>query len=143
MSIVERECHEHRLQENKHNLKASWCILKEILNKNKSNLSCSRFYINNMVCNDKKRIAESFNSFFVNVGPNLAKNIPSDSRSPTSYMERNPCGMAVIPASQNEIITIIKNLKQISPGWDDISSSIVNTHAITLLNHLCMYQTCL
>ena len=125
MSIVEREYHEHRLQENKQNLKASWRILKEILNKNKNNLSCSRFYINNTVCNDKKRIAESFNSFFVNVGPNLAKNIPSDSPSPTGYMERNPSSMAVIPVSQNEIITIIKNLKQSSPGWDDITSSFV------------------
>ena len=131
MSIVEREYYEHRLQENKQNLKASWRILKEILNKNKNNLSCSRFYINNTVCNDKKRNAESFNSFFVNVGTNLANNIPSDSRSPTGYMERNPSSMAVIPASQNEIITIIKNLKQSSPGWDDISSSIVK--------HTCHY----
>ena len=32
MSIVEREYIEHRLQENKQNLKASWRILKEILN---------------------------------------------------------------------------------------------------------------
>ena len=79
----------------------------------------------------KKRIAESFNSFFGNVGLNLAKNIPSDSRSPTGYMERNPCSLAVIPASQNEIITIIKNLKQSSPRWDDISSSIVK--------HTCHY----
>ena len=131
MSIVEREYYEHRLQETKQNLKASWRILKEILNKNKNNLSCLRFYNNNMVCNDKKRIAESFNSFFVNVGPNLAKNIPSDSRSPTGYMERNPSSMAVIPASQNEIITIINNLKQSSPGWDDISPSTVK--------HTCHY----
>ena len=131
MSIVEREYYENRLQEIKQNLKASWRILKEILNKNINNLSCSRFYINNTVCNDKKRIAESFNSFFVNVGPNLAKNIPSDSRSPTGYMERNPSSMAVIPASQNEIITIINNLKQSNPGWDDISSSIVK--------HTCHY----
>ena len=39
--------------------------------------------------------------------------------------------MAVIPASQNEFITIIKNLKQSSPGWDDIWSSIVK--------HTCHY----
>ena len=131
MSIVEREYYEHHLQENKQNMKASWHILKDILNKNKNNLSCSRFYINNTVCNGQKRIAESFNSFLVNVGPNLAKNILSDSRSPTGYMERNPCSIAVKPASQNDIIAIIKNLKESSPGWDDISSSIVK--------HTCHY----
>ena len=53
------------------------------------------------------------------------------SRSPTGYMERNPSSMAVIPASLNEITTIIKNLKQSSPGWNDISSSIVK--------HTCHY----
>ena len=46
-------------------------------------------------------------------------------------MERNPSSMAVIPASQNEIITIINNLKQSNPGWDYISSSIIK--------HTCHY----
>ena len=92
----------------------------------------------------KKHIAESFNSIFVNVGSNLAKNIPSHFRSPTGYMERNPCSMAVIPASQNEIITIIKNLKQSSPGWDDISSSIVkHTYHYFIEPLMHVYQTCL
>ena len=59
------------------------------------------------------------------------KNIPSNSRSPTGYMERNPCSMGVLPVIQNEIITIIKNLKQSSPWWDDLSSSIVK--------HTCHY----
>ena len=126
-----REYYEHRLQENKQNLKASWRILKEILNKNKNNLSCSRFYINNTVCNDKKTHCRKLQFIFCECWTQFGKKIPSDSRSPTGYMERNPCSMAVIPASQNEIITIIKNLKQSSPGWDDISSSIVK--------HTCHY----
>ena len=91
----------------------------------------------------KKRIAESFNSFFVNVGPNLAKNMPSASRSPTGYMERNPSSMAVIPASQNEIITIRKNLKKAVLCGMIYHHPLLNTHAFTLLSPLCMYQTCL
>ena len=138
MSIVERAYYEHRLQENKLNLKASWRILKEILNKNKNYLSCSRFYINNTVCIDKKRIAESFNSFFVNVGPNLAKNIPSDSRSPTGYIERNPRSMAVIPACQNEIITIIKNLKQSSRNWNSFIEENAFENVVWEMRPLCL-----
>ena len=48
--------------------------MKDIISKNKTSSSCSRFYINDGVniTNDKKIIAEKFNWFFVNVGPNLA-----------------------------------------------------------------------
>ena len=130
MSIVELEYFEHRLQENKQNLKASWRVLNDIFNKCKNNVSCSRFYINNIVRNDKKRTAESFN-FFCWCWTQFGENIPSNFRSPSGYMEDNPCSMAVIPESQNEIITILKNLKHSSPGWDDLSSSDVK--------HTCHY----
>ena len=40
-------------------------------------------------------------------------------------IQRVICSMAVLPACQNEMITNVKNLKQSSPGWDDLSSFIV------------------
>ena len=48
--------------------------MKDIISKNKISLSCSRFYINDSVTitSDKKVIVEKYNSFFINVGPNLA-----------------------------------------------------------------------
>ena len=52
----------HRLQEDKQNL-------KDTLNNNKNNLSCSRFYTNNTVCNEKIPIVESFNSFLLMLDP--------------------------------------------------------------------------
>ena len=49
--------------------------MKDIISKNKTSSSCSRFYINDgvTITSDKKKFAEKFNSFVINVGPNLAK----------------------------------------------------------------------
>ena len=97
------------------------------LSKNKTSSSCSRFYINDGVniTNDKKVIAEKFTSFFVNVGPNLVQKIPPISQSPTASMIRNINSMAVLPINESEVIDIIKNLKNSSPGWDSISAKVV------------------
>ena len=46
-------------------------------------LLLSKFYINNTLSNDKNKIADGFNSFFVNIGPTLARDIPSENRDST------------------------------------------------------------
>ena len=127
MTIAERDHYENELKDNSNNMKNSWRIIKEVICKNRPKYTCSRFYVNSgkEITTDKKVIADKFNSFFVNVGPDLAKNIPSLSQSPTSYMERNIYSMAIIPATEEEVIRIIKSLKMSSPGWDSISASII------------------
>ena len=123
--IFQKHC-EARLEENKNNLKRSWLILKEILNKRRNALPCSRFKMNNKtITSNKSVITNGFNSFFVNVGTNLAKTIPSDPRSPEIYMTRNPCSMVLLPTENNEVISIIKNLKNNSPGWDAVAAKVV------------------
>ena len=87
--------------------------------------SCSRFLINNKITSDKQVVANGFNSFFINTGANLAKNIPSDPRSPTTFIERNPQSMAIMPIIQNDVINVIRNLKASNPGRDSISAVVV------------------
>ena len=127
LHLAEQQHYDNLLKENKNNLKSSWRIMKEIISKNKSTSPCSRFYINDSanISNDKKEIADNFNSFFINVGPNLAKKISPTSQSRTSFMTRNCNSMVVLPVNQSEIIDIIKNLKHSSPGWDAISANVV------------------
>ena len=141
LHISEQQHYDDLLKENKNNLKISWRIMKDIISKNKTSSSCSRFYINDdgTITNDKKVIAEKFNSFFINVGPNLAKKIPPNSQSPTGFMIRNINSMAVLPVSQSEVSDIINNLKSSSPGWDSISANVVKAtypHFIEPLTHI-------
>ena len=124
--LEEQHYYEARLEENKNNIKRSWLILKEILNKRRNALPCSRFKMNNKtITSNKSVIANGFNSFNVNVGTNLAKTIPSDPRSPEINMTRNPCSMVLLPTENNEVISIIKNLKNNSPGWDAVAAKVV------------------
>ena len=68
-----------------------------------------------MTTTDKNKISNGFNSFFVNVGPNLAKNIPDDPRSPSTFMKgANINSMLVIPVIEEEVISIIKVILEIA-----------------------------
>ena len=65
---------------------------------------------------------------FINIGPTLAKKIPNDNRSPTEYMKKRVSEQMVIePVIENEVESIIKALKDGSPGWDAISAQVVKT----------------
>ena len=133
IAIAEKEHYDALFSKYKNNLKSSWRVLKDIISKKKTSTSCSRFYLNDErhVTNNKEVIANKFNDFFVNVGPNLAEKIPTTDKSPTYLMERNLNSMAVLPVTESEVISIIKNLKHSSPGWDSISVDIVkNTYSI-------------
>ena len=123
---AERAHYQKLINDNKDNLKKSWQILKDVINKKKSNNSCSRFVIDNNISTDKIRIAESFNKFFTNIGPNLADKIPKDNRSPNIYLKNRVVeSMVVTPVAEDEVESIIKTLKDGSAGWDAISSKIV------------------
>ena len=72
----------------KNNMARSWQIMKDIINKNKksSNLS-EHFHINGQMTNNKQTIANSFNDFYINIGPNICKNRPMSHTSPMTYMD--------------------------------------------------------
>ena len=91
---------------------------------------------NKTITSNKSVIANGFNSFFVNVGTNLAKTIPSDPRSPEIYMTRNPCSMVLLPTENNEVIIIIKNLKTNSPGWDAVVAKVVKASYASFIEPL-------
>ena len=117
LRLAEKEHYEALLKENQSNLKNSWRILKEVINKKKQCILNSKFIINNNIVTDKKLISEGFNSFFTNIGPTLANKIPHDDRSPTAKMtDRNLHSMFVEPVVEDEVASIIKSLKISSAG---------------------------
>ena len=138
--LAEKDHYQKLLSDYKDNLKKSWSVLKEVINKKKSNRSCSRFYVNEDICSNKNDISNAFNSFFVNVGPSLAAKIPSDNRDSSIYMKKRVVhDMVIDGVVSSEVMKIISNLKDGSNGWDDISSRIVKSSCsayITPLTHV-------
>ena len=140
MLKAEKDYYDKIFFENKDNLKHSWRILKNIINKKKTTLKNSQFRLNGKITEHKRNISDGFNSFFVNVGPTLAKNISSSNMAPAEYLKNRVVeSMLIFPAIEDEVKNIIKHLKTGSPGWDSVSPVVIKASyepIITPLTHI-------
>ena len=79
------------LEKQKTNVKETWKILNNAIKKPYNKPTYPEYFIkNNKRISNKKDIANGFNNFFTNVGPNLAKNIslPENDATIYDYLER-------------------------------------------------------
>ena len=100
------------------NLKKSWTVINNIINKHRRPRYQTKFKLNNgIVTEDKKIISQKFNDFFINVGPSLANSIPNVNKSPVSCM-----GIMIkesfflSPVTNEEIKKIVNSLKDSATG---------------------------
>ena len=61
---------------NKNNIRKSWQVIKEIINKNRVRKEQSAFLVNKRLTENKNEIANGFNKFFVEIAPTLEKDCP-------------------------------------------------------------------
>ena len=109
----------------KHDMKNTWKHISTLLsksNKNKGNIK--QLLVNGVIIKDTQMIADRFNTFFANVGYNLASTIDTNNKKPfTSYLN------TVIHTSfdfnlltQDDTTKLVKSLKtKDSTGHDGIS----------------------
>ena len=99
----------------------TWNIISSVINNKKSTIKCSKFTHNGRDVTDDRDIANYFNQYFANIGPNLAKTIPNSSSTYETFLN-HPCDNSIFlqPVTEKEISAIIKALKNGSPGFDDI-----------------------
>ena len=75
--IAERNYYDERFDLAKNNLKDTWKIINEVIDKSKRKSSLpNTFNHGNKTLSDPLEIANQFCEYFTNVGPNLAKKIP-------------------------------------------------------------------
>ncbi len=104
-----------------------------MINKKKKAQRSTVFKVGNMLITDNKKLANTFNHYFVNVGQILASKIPDQTGSPLQYLKGNyPNSLFLVSVLENEIITITKNLKNSAPGLDDIRADVIK-HIIHLI----------
>ena len=92
------------------------------------------------------KILQSFNNFFVNVGPSLANNIPRSNDVFTRYLsDKVEDTLFLKPVTEEEIIKLVNNSKhKKSKDHDDIDMCLVKKiipHLVTPLEHI--YNTSL
>ena len=113
----------------KNDARMTWSTIKDILNKTKSKQNFPNYFmINGTQISDAQDIANKFNDYFVNIGPNLASNVSINS----TYSFKDYLLSPVQTAFQFSLIdeqTILKtidNLKnKCSCGSDRISNKIL------------------
>ena len=136
----ERDYYDEKFESYKNDLRKSWNLIKEVINKKRVQGTFNTFIINDEETCDKQTIVEAFNKFYSSIGPKLASKIPGSDISPTSYIANsNPETICLIPVSQEEVSKIILVLNDSSAGWDNIYSKIVKQtyqHILPMLTHL-------
>ena len=86
-------------------------------------------------------ISNKFNDLFVNIGPTLAKAIPSGSKLPTDYLgDMIKEIIFLTPVDSLEFKNIILSLKISAAGHDDIGAALLKLfieHIVAPLTHIC------
>ena len=116
----------------------SWNVIKEIIGKSKTMHNSTKFNINGNPKDDEAVISNSFNNYFIHVGPRLVQQIQSHI-NPLNYVNDTMKSMFIPYISEYEITETVKSLKNSSAGWDFIPGSIAKQclkHYIKPLTYL-------
>ena len=126
-------------QKYKHDFKKTWSQINEILGKKKNNSLPSNMYLDNSRFHTREQIAESFNSYFINIGKNISKNIPDGNKSFNDYLQgMNQSSLFLNPTSVFEIIKYSNSLKpHKASGPDDISPRVIKECIHYIADPLC------
>lgn len=141
LSISERKHYEELLEKYKTNSRKLWSIIKDVINKKKTRTYPAKFTVNGALTDDKFKIANNFNQYFINVGKILADKIPKTRKNPLDYISNcNDHTIVLESTDQVEIKKTVVSLKDSSPGWDGIQAKIIKQtyqEYLDPLTHIC------
>ena len=127
----------HLVDQNKHCIKKTWDVIRGLIGK-KINISTSEFLINDSKVSNPSVIANEFNDYFVNVGPNLASRISTVVEDNTIHPPVNSHTMYLSDITQTELINVINDLKNSGAGSDCIKPAglklIANSISLPLVH---------
>jgi Skp family chaperone for outer membrane proteins len=138
---AEKRYYKDLLDKNKSNLSRMWQTLNQVINRKKKIRENTTFKHNNREISSDADISNHFNQYFLNVAKNLNSNVPSNSMDPCLYMTSSTeKSLFFQPTSEEEILQIISNLKNSSSGYDDIKVKLIKSvkhDILTPLAHIC------
>ena len=122
----------------KGNMSSTWNTINKILNKQAKNKYVHSFKCDNNIINLPKDVANCFNEYFTNIGPNQAQKIDRIDKNHDEYLHV-PCNHSVYfnPTNTVEILNIVKSLKSsYSTGHDEISTHLLKQIIHSILTPL-------
>ena len=113
----------------KNNIKQTWSTINNILNKNNTKHKLPYLFImNRWWTNNKKDIVNSFNRYFLNIGPELESAIIIDSNKFCNHYLKNPTTATFHfePTNSTTVTKIINELKtRHGIGPDGLSTTLL------------------
>jgi len=113
----------------KNDIRNTWITIKEIINKTSSKSSFpDSFIFNDVAVSDPQQIADNFNDYFSNIGPNLAsKIIPPRNKTFNSFLQNPPLSRFKFEKiTEENILKLMLNFKpKTSRGIDGISMKLL------------------
>ena len=96
------------------NLKQTWKLIGTLIKrKTKGQSFPTRIIHNNKTFKQQADIAELFNNFFVNVGPNLEKKIKTDNTNPVQYISSSPPNSFYLaPVTESQVSALFAGLNE-------------------------------
>ena len=122
------------------NMKKTWEGIRKIVNVKKSTkFSISHLNINGRIVDEPGDVANSFNNFFVNVGPETEKTVPKvPNQSPEQFLKnRNQFEFTIAHISEEDIIDIIVAMPKKSIGPHSIPIQFLKIVADLIAIPLC------
>ena len=118
---------ESKFYEFRYDMKNTWKTIKDVIcKKPKKSISTKSFLIANKEVKDPKEIANAFNTFYLNIGPYMARQANTNVNF-SEYL-KTPCTTEFIfkEVEAHHILKIIDNLKaKTSYGFDGLSTKLL------------------
>ena len=132
----------NEFNQNRSNMRKMWNTISEIIHKQKNNhTSIKKICFQEKYISDQAEIANTFNDFFINIGPNLMKNIIQKDQSNISY--RKYINASILSSFNFQLIddeSLRKTLNSLrtksSSGYDGISTRLLKFLAPALISPL-------
>lgn len=130
LSKTKNDYYKEKIRVNKKNPRKSWEIINEITDNNHMHREIKEIKDTKgqtITNSNLKKMAETFNQYFVEVGETLASQIPNSGRSQADFQTyTNPQSMFLAPAIEKEVDKYISELKSnSSPGPDGLSAHVL------------------
>ena len=127
-----------KLNKVKSNMKTTWEIINDLIGKKPKILPKDNFTVHDVAINSED-VADTFNSFFVNIGPSLADKLDRPNENFVKFLPI-PINSSLFlnPTNVQELIEITKNLKSSkSQGYDRISTFLLKQIIHYIASPLC------
>ena len=126
--IAKRSYYDRKFDSAKNDLKLTWKLLKEVINKRKSKSPLpSSFKAEGRSITDPTEIANRFCKYFTNIGPRLASAIPAVSPTFRSFLSGNSnTALTLKPTTVRELENICSTFASgKAPGYDNIPMHVI------------------